>query len=93
MPRCTTQPSGEARTPIRPKQGQGRCPRSATVEALEDTKLLCLTKETFRKILTGKPELAERIVTILAKRLLHANSIITDLEGEKRSLEIIYKTR
>jgi CRP/FNR family cyclic AMP-dependent transcriptional regulator len=69
------------------------CPRSATVEALEDTKLLKLTKETFRTSIKSKPEIAERIVTMLAKRLLHANSIITNLEGEKRSLEIIYGTR
>ena len=68
-------------------------PRSATVEAMEDTTLLKLTKESFRKTFTSRPEIAERIVTRLAKRLLHANSIISNLEGEKRSLEIIYANR
>ncbi len=68
-------------------------PRSATVQALEDTRLLRLTKESFRKSITSRPEIAERIVTVLARRLLQANSIISTLEGEKRSLEIIYGNR
>lgn len=69
------------------------CPRSATVEALEDTRLLKLTKESFRKSIKSRPEIAERIVTVLARRLLQANTIISKLEGEKRSLEIIYGSR
>ncbi|MBN1835577.1 MAG: cyclic nucleotide-binding domain-containing protein [Spirochaetales bacterium] len=68
-------------------------PRSATVEALEDTRLLRLTKESFRGSIKSRPEIAERIVSVLARRLLQANAIIARLEGEKRSLEIIYGGR
>jgi CRP/FNR family cyclic AMP-dependent transcriptional regulator len=69
------------------------CPRSATVEALEDTRILKLTQESFRKSIKTRPEIAERIVTVMARRLLQANAIISKLEGEKRSLEIIYGSR
>ena len=63
------------------------------MEALEDTQLIKLTKDTFRNSIKTKPQLAERIVTTMAKRLLHANALISKLGGEKRSLEIIYGIR
>jgi CRP/FNR family cyclic AMP-dependent transcriptional regulator len=66
------------------------CPRSASVEALEHTELYRLTKDTFRSSIKSKPQLAEKMARTLARRLLNANSIIANLEGEKKSLEIIY---
>lgn len=66
------------------------CPRSASVEALEDTELLVLTRDTFRQSIQSDPTIAEKMVNTMARRLLQADSIISKLEGEKRSLEIIY---
>ena len=65
-------------------------PRTATVEALEETELLALTKDSLLKKIKTDSAFAERMLLTMAKRLKQADEIISKLEGEKRSLEVIY---
>jgi CRP-like cAMP-binding protein len=64
--------------------------RSASVEAVERTELICLSKEALMQRIREDPMFAEQLVTTLARKLVRSNEIITELEGEKRSLQIIY---
>ncbi len=64
--------------------------RSATVEALEPTVVVVFTKEDLEKRLHENASLVDRMLKTMARRLLECHDIISDLEGEKRSLEIIY---
>ncbi len=64
--------------------------RSATVEALEPTEVVLFTKEDLEKRLHENASLVDRMLKTMAQRLLECHNIISDLEGEKRSLEIIY---
>ena len=64
--------------------------RTASVQAVENTELLCLTKESLFDKIKEDPKFANRLITTLAQKLAHFNDIISELEGEKRSLEIIY---
>ena len=66
-------------------------PRSATVQAVESTELQVITKETFVKNIQKNPEFALKMVVLMAKRLKEAHGVISKLEGEKRSFEIMYK--
>ncbi len=65
-------------------------PRSATVEAMENTEILTFNKDSFLEIVRGDPELAAQIITILINRLHDAHNIIVKLEGEKKSLKVMY---
>ncbi len=67
--------------------------RTATVEALEDTELLALNKESLLQKLKTDSVFAERMLLVLARRLKQADNIISRLEGEKKSLEVIYGLR
>ena len=64
--------------------------RTATVEALEDTELLSLTRESLLQKIQSDSKFAERMLMVMAKRLKEADNIISNLEGEKRSLKLIY---
>jgi CRP-like cAMP-binding protein len=66
------------------------CPRTATVEALENSQLLIIKKETLLKNIQEDPNLARRMLTRMARRLKESNDLITRLEGEVSSLKIIY---
>ena len=68
-------------------------PRTATAEALEDTELLALTRDSLLQKIKGDAAFAERMLLIMARRLKKADDIISKLEGEKRSLEVIYGAR
>ena len=48
-------------------------PRSATVEALEDTEFLAVLSEEFYKVLREQGELAEAVIKMLSARLRKAN--------------------
>jgi CRP-like cAMP-binding protein len=48
-------------------------PRSATVEALEDTEFLAVGSEEFYKVLREQGELAEAVIKMLSARLRKAN--------------------
>lgn len=64
--------------------------RTATVEAVKDTEVAILNKEDFLKKVQTDVKFADRILLTLAKRVKGLHNIITNLEGEKKSLEIIY---
>ncbi len=65
-------------------------PRTASVDATEDTVLLCLTKEDLFKKIHQDSRFAEHLMTSIAQKLAQANEVISRIEGVKRSLEIIY---
>jgi CRP-like cAMP-binding protein/ribonuclease BN (tRNA processing enzyme) len=54
-------------------------PRSATVEALADLKLLAFDKPAFEKLIVGNFGVALRIIRTLAQRLQEADSMIENL--------------
>lgn len=54
-------------------------PRSATVETLQDSRVLALTKEEFREILQNYPEIAIRILKTMSRRVRAANEQIEDV--------------
>jgi CRP-like cAMP-binding protein len=64
--------------------------RTATAEAMEDTELLALDKESLLGKLKTDSVFAERMLLVLAKRLKEADDIISRLEGERKSLQVIY---
>ncbi len=68
-------------------------PRTATVEALENTEVIVLNKENFIKKIQTDIKFADKILLTMARRVKGLHSIITNLEGEKKSLEIIYGTK
>ncbi len=68
-------------------------PRTATVESLENTELIVLDKENFLKKVQTDIKFADRIILTMARRVKELHRIITNLEGEKKSLEIIYGTK
>jgi CRP-like cAMP-binding protein len=69
------------------------CPRTATVEALENSQLLIINKETLLKNIQEDPKLALRMLQRMAKRMRESNNLITRLEGEVSSLKIIYSVK
>ncbi len=64
--------------------------RSATVEALEDTEVLVVDKEGLLKKIKEDPEFAWNALQRMARRLKEAHMVISNIEGEKKSLEIIH---
>lgn len=65
-------------------------PRTATIEAMEDTKILICNKKHFTSMIKEDPELAMQILTTMAKRLHETHNVIVEIEGEKKSLKIMY---
>jgi CRP/FNR family transcriptional regulator, cyclic AMP receptor protein len=68
-------------------------PRTATVEAAEDTEVLVIKQKEFIHKVQENPKFAVRMLTVMARRLVEAHQIISKLEGTKRSLEIMYKDK
>ena len=58
--------------------------RSATVMALEDTECYRLDKEAFHDILQRRPEIAENISHVLAKRTVELEAVRDNLDAEAR---------
>jgi CRP/FNR family transcriptional regulator len=54
-------------------------PRSATIEALEDCRLLSIRKEDFEKLLLQYPKISLEIAKVLSKRLRDADRSIEEL--------------
>ncbi|MCE7875003.1 cyclic nucleotide-binding domain-containing protein, partial [bacterium CPR1] len=64
-------------------------PRSATVEATEDSELLMLDKEDLRTIMRDNPQVATVISQVLAQRQLRTEKAREELEEERaRSQEV-----
>lgn len=64
--------------------------RTANVVAMEDTSLVALSPQDFIQKVEDDKYFALKMIKILAKRIENCHSIITKLEGEKMSLEVIY---
>ncbi|MBN2535999.1 MAG: cyclic nucleotide-binding domain-containing protein [Spirochaetales bacterium] len=67
-------------------------PRTASVEAIEDTEVMVIHKKEFEDKVQQNPKFAIRMLTVMAKRLIEAHQVISKLEGTKRSMEIMYKS-
>lgn len=68
-------------------------PRSATVEAVEETEVMVVDKEGLLKKIKEDPEFAWNALQTMARRLKYAHSVISQIEGEKKSLEIMHRGR
>jgi CRP/FNR family transcriptional regulator, cyclic AMP receptor protein len=54
-------------------------PRTATATAVTDTRLARLRKQALRPWLTHRPEIAEQLLRVLARRLRRTNDALADL--------------
>ncbi len=54
-------------------------PRTATATAVVDTRLARLRKQALRPWLTNRPEIAEQLLRVLARRLRRTNDALADL--------------
>lgn len=54
-------------------------PRTATASALTDVRVARLPKAGLRPWLTDRPDLAERLLRVIARRLRRTNNIVADL--------------
>ena len=54
-------------------------PRTATATAVLDTRLARLRKQALRPWLTNRPEIAEQLLRVLARRLRRTNDALADL--------------
>ncbi|MBA7557600.1 hypothetical protein ES705_50362 [subsurface metagenome] len=61
--------------------------------AVEDTEVLVLSKTSFIDKIVSDPRFALTMATTMAKRLEEAHKVISKLEGERRSLELLYQTK
>ncbi len=59
-------------------------PRTATVRALEDTECYRLDPEMFRDILHNRPEIAENISHVMARRRVELEAVREGLDAETR---------
>ncbi len=66
------------------------CPRTASVQAVEDTEILVLSKSSFIDKIVTDPRFALKMATTMARRLEEAHKVISDLEGARKSLELLY---
>ena len=66
------------------------CDRTASLVVLEDTEALILHKEGLLKKIQEDPRFAFNMIYRLAKRLKDAQGVISRIEGEKKSLEIMF---
>ena len=65
-------------------------PRSATIVAAENLEIIFCNKKDFLEMVRAEPKIADQILTTMAKRLMEAHNIIIKLEGEKKSLKVMY---
>ena len=54
-------------------------PRTSTASALTDVRVARLPKSALRPWLTDRPDLAERLLRVIARRLRRTNNIVADL--------------
>ena len=53
-------------------------PRSATVQALEDTETLCLHREDLLELMRGRFDVVEKILVVLAGRIRDTDTLLAD---------------
>lgn len=68
----------------------GRSERSATIETLETTQFLVISRENFYALLNKVPSLSIRIIEIIADRLRRANKQIEELTFHNARSRVIY---
>lgn len=59
-------------------------PREATVVALSDVDCLRIDKDDFREVLARRPEIAENVSEVLAKRRVELESVRDNLDAESK---------
>ncbi|KPJ88388.1 MAG: hypothetical protein AMS17_05630 [Spirochaetes bacterium DG_61] len=64
--------------------------RTASMEAMTDTEVLILSRESLLSKIQQDPDFALNMVRTMAGRMAAAHEVITRIEGEKKSLEIMY---
>ena len=65
--------------------------RTASVEALENTEVLVVNRQSLEKKIQEDPAFALRMLTVMARRITEGHFVISSLQGMKRSLEIMHK--
>lgn len=68
-------------------------PRRATVVAATDVVSYRLDKAVFQAVLHDRPELAERVAEVLARRLVDLEAVQHDLDGEAQRRRVAEATR
>ena len=68
-------------------------PRSATVKALEDSECYRLDRQAFEDILRGRPEIAQHLSEVLARRKVELESVRHDLDAAAQSKMIQHQQR
>ena len=64
-------------------------PREATVVALSDVECLRLDKDDFKEILGRRPEIAQAISTVLAKRRVELMAVRDDLDADAKKRKVV----
>lgn len=67
--------------------------RTASIEALEDTEVMVLTKENLLREIELDPDFAIKMISTFAKRIKEGHEVISGILGEKKSLEIMYASK
>ncbi|MBN1899222.1 MAG: cyclic nucleotide-binding domain-containing protein [Spirochaetes bacterium] len=65
-------------------------PRSASIEAVTNCEILIHDQKSFVQVIQEDPDFALQVIKTMAGRLLDAHNVISKIEGEKKSLEIMY---
>ena len=67
--------------------------RTATVEAVEETEVNVGDKEKFLESLHSDPHQAINVIKVLAKRLVEAHKVISEMQSQKMAFELILLPR
>jgi CRP-like cAMP-binding protein len=68
-------------------------PRQATVKALEDSECYRLDRQAFNDILQGRPEIAQHLSEVLARRSVELESVRHDLDAAAQSRMMVHHQR
>jgi CRP-like cAMP-binding protein len=63
-------------------------PRSASVVAATDVECYRIEKDAFQMVVRGRPELAEGIASVMAKRRVELFAVKDDLDSEGRTRRV-----
>jgi CRP-like cAMP-binding protein len=67
--------------------------RTANVEAIETTEVQIINKNIILEEIKVNPEFAYDMILMLANRIKNLHQIISNLQGVKKSYEIMYKKK
>jgi CRP-like cAMP-binding protein len=65
--------------------------RTASIEAMEETRAQLISKEAILDEIQVNPKFAHMMITMLVTRIKNLHQIIIDLQGVKKSYEIMYR--